>query len=151
MKGPPIPLATMRCSFDVTVVVSRRFVDVVGKTSAQASLFCKLSSWFVYISNITYTTVGHKYCMEKVVCMEVPSPNHLLQKENRFSQLLEDSYSTNGNQSPPHRTSIEVSDTHSRPDSFIESYSSESLNEDSPFTVEHQQHDCFWYINIVVY
>ena len=73
--------------------------------------------------------------LEKVVRMEIPSPTHQLQRDSRFSQSFEDSYST-GNQSP-HPTSIEASDNHSRPDSF-ESYSSENLNEDSSLTVEQQ-------------
>lgn len=77
--------------------------------------------------------------LEKVVRMEIPSPTHQLQKDSRFSQSFEDSYST-GNQSP-HPTSIEASDTHSRPDSF-ESFSSGSFSEDSPenmLAVEQQQ------------
>ena len=83
---------------------------------------------------ITYITYSWTQTLEKVVGMEIPSPTHQLQRDNRFSQSIEDSYST-GNQSP-HRTSIDASDTHSRPDSF-ESYSSESLNEeDLPLSVE---------------
>ena len=71
--------------------------------------------------------------------MEIPSPTHQLQRDSRFSQSFEDSYST-GNQSP-HPTSIEASDTHSRPDSFESFSSAESFNEDSPenmLTVEQQ-------------
>ena len=77
---------------------------------------------------INYYSCSWTQTLEKVVRMEIPSPTHQPQRDSRLSQSFEESYSTD-NQSP-HPTSIEASDTHSRPDSF-ESYSSESLNEDS--------------------
>ena len=61
---------------------------------------------------IAHVTYSWTQTLEKVVRMEIPSPTHQLQRDNRFSQSFEDvdSYST-GNQSP-HRTSIDASDTH---------------------------------------
>ena len=41
------PPATMRCSFEVTAVVQRRFVGIGGKTTAQLSF--RLSSLFVHV------------------------------------------------------------------------------------------------------
>ena len=72
---------------------------------------------------INYYSRSWTQTLEKVVRMEIPSPTHQPQRDSRLSQ------------------SFEASDTHSRPDSF-ESYSSESLNEDSllpPQSLEQQQ------------